>query len=163
MRWLSKGHPASPIDAPDNALPRFINRGSRRSIGSASSTGSFNSGTESHTWQPLDDLFTVKAVYNECVIVFRARYNMSFLALRQTIKDRLALQDCIPFHDFCLAYIPSQTSTANNGGVRRSNSVSSATSDLSHPRLLRTEADWQAAMLLNNGKVSLRVLDPETS
>lgn len=110
-------------------------------------------------WSPRDDALVIKAIYNECVIVFRAERKMSLTIIRERIKDRFALHECVPLDDgFVLGYLPSRTT---NDRIGRSNSVNSIAPDTSRLRLLRTETDWQTAMVTSNGKITLRVLDPE--
>jgi hypothetical protein len=145
-------------------LPRFLGHNGKHSISSVSSLGSIgsiSSVTEHQAmWSPRDDALVIKAVYNDCVIVFRAERKMSLTTIRERIKERFALHECVPLDDgFGLAYLPSRTTA--NGRMGRSNSMNSMASNASRLRLLQTEADWQTAMVTPNGKVTLRVLDPD--
>jgi hypothetical protein len=150
----------------DKELPRIFGHKAKQSTSSISSVSSVNStsstGDPQALWSPRDDAFVIKAVYHECVIVFRAERSMSLTNVRQRVKERFSLHECIPLDDgFVLGYLPPRMTTNGVGRRGRSNSVSSSASDLSHLRLLQTEVDWQAAMVISNGKMTLRVLDPE--
>ncbi|KAF8519565.1 hypothetical protein JB92DRAFT_2898206 [Gautieria morchelliformis] len=147
----------------DKELPRIFSHKAKHSISSISSVNSASStGDPQAPWSPRDDAFVLKAVYHECVIVFRAERTMSLTNVRQRIKERFSLHECIPLDDgFVLGYLPPKITTNGVGRRGRSNSISSLASDLSHLRLLQTEVDWQGAMVVSNGKLTLRVLDPE--
>ena len=150
----------------DKELPRFLGHNGKlsiSSISSISSMGSVKSIPDSQIlWSPRDGAFVVKAVYNECVIVFRAERKMSLMAIRQRIRERFALHECVPLDDdFLLGYLPTRPTTTAGGRRGRSNSVNSMASDISHLRLLKSDADWQAAMATSNDKIALRLFDAD--
>jgi predicted lipase len=143
------------MDVFENDLQQYRNDPKRRSVSSASSSGSVDNTRSGSHMAP--EVFAIKASYHDHVIVFRADRAMSLEALRRRIQERFELHESIPIKDnFRLAYVPSKISI---NGRKRSNSVASSISDMSHLHRLEVDVDWQAAIMTSNGKVTLHVLD----
>ena len=166
-QWKSPDLPEGARFSMENLDKELPGHKGKHSISSISSAGSVNStdsaGDSQAARSPRSDAFVVKAVYKEYVIVFRAKRTMCLTTIRERIKERFALHESVPLDkDFLLGYIPPRATT--NGAVQRgrSDSVNSTASDLSHLRMLQTEINWQAAMDISNGKLTLRILDPQS-
>lgn len=116
---------------------------------------------------------SVKAVYNDQIVAFRAERGVSLTEVRAKVLDKFVKQEGVQLGDrFVLTYQPSGSSgsgvgngmSAAKGGRARSSSVSSVGTQGSgvgdgQAKIIFSQKEWQDAVASAAAKLTLHVMD----
>ena len=109
------------------------------------------------------DIFTVKAIRHDAIVLLRASHSMSFVQLREKIREKFLSTGGPPLTDaFNVGFAPlSEEDRGQPSTIRPRSQSTSAVRQDSKPRLrfITSEEEWQTAISTCTGKLTLHIFD----
>ncbi|EED84259.1 predicted protein [Postia placenta Mad-698-R] len=106
------------------------------------------------------ETFAVKVILDDSIVLLRATYSMSFLEIRERIREKFAKQEGLKLPEtFVIAYLPPNDRARVAAQSRaRSNSCSTFGGDQAQPlRYISSDEEWQTAIASSAAKLTIRI------